>query len=69
MEMSNNAQWAIRYVDKSVPYYSERALYLASPDFSSPRKAHARARQTAKARLEKKLGRGKVQILSSECVG
>jgi hypothetical protein len=67
--MSNNAQWAVRYVDLTVPYHLERALYLASPDYTSPRKAHRKARATAKARLEKKLGRGKVRILSSECVG
>lgn len=67
--MSNNAQWAVRYLDLSVPYHSERALYLSSPDLASPKKAHARARSTAKERLEKKLGRGKVKILGSECVG
>lgn len=67
--MSNNAQWRVRYLDLSVPYHAERALYLASPDLASPSKAHARARKTAKERLTKKLGRGKVKILGSECVG
>lgn len=64
-----NAQWTVRYVDKSAPYYSERALYLASPDYVDTKRAHRTARATAKTRLERKLGRGKVQILSSECVG
>jgi hypothetical protein len=67
--MSNNAQWAVRYLDLTVPYHSERVLYLSSSDLANPRKAHARARATAKARLEKKLGRRTVKILSSECVG
>lgn len=62
-----NAQFAVRYVDLTVPYYSERALYFSSPDLADTRKAHARARKTAKARLEKK---GlKVKVLSSQCVG
>lgn len=67
--MSNNAQFAVRYVDLTVPYYSERALYLSSPDYANPKRAHRTARATAKARLEKKLGRGKVRVLGSECVG
>lgn len=64
-----NAQWRVEYLDLSVPYHSERSLYLSSPDLSKPKLAHKRARDTAKQRLEKKLGRGKVRILRSECVG
>lgn len=65
----SNAMWHVRYVDKTVPYYQERLLSLMSRDSLNPRKAHKLARATAKKRLEKKLGRGKVTILSSECVG
>lgn len=64
-----NAQWKVRYVDLTVPYYAERALYLSSPDYVKPHKAHKAARALAKKRLEKKLGKGKVTILGSECVG
>jgi hypothetical protein len=64
-----NAQFAVTYVDKTVPYYAERTLYLSSHDYVDTRKAHKVARNKAKSRLEKKLGRGKVQILSSRCVG
>ena len=67
--MATNAQWAVRYLDLTVPYHSERALYLSSTNLANPKKAHARARKVAKERLEKKLGRGKIQILGSECVG
>lgn len=62
-----NAQFAVTYVDLTVPYYSEKALYLSSADLADPKKAHARARKTAKERLAKK---GlKVKILGSRCVG
>lgn len=64
-----NAMWHVRYVDLTVPYYQERVLSLMSPDYVKPHKAHKAARALAKKRLEKKLGRGKVTILSSECVG
>jgi hypothetical protein len=57
--MVMNAQWRIRYADLTVPYHSERALYLSSPDLANPRKAHKRARDEAKRRLEKKLGAAK----------
>lgn len=64
-----NAQWRVQYLDLTVPYHSERALFLASPDYADPRRAHRTARAEAKRRLTKRLGRGKVRILSSECVG
>jgi len=67
--MSNNAQFRVRYVNLTASYYDERALYLSSPDLLDARKAFRRARDTAKARLEKKLGKGKVKILSTDCVG
>lgn len=64
-----NAQWKVRYLDLTVPYHLESALYLSSPDLAKPAEAHRRARSLAKERLEKKLGRGKVKVLGSECVG
>lgn len=64
-----NAMWHVRYVDKTVPYYQERVLSLMSPDYAKPAKAHKRARDEAKKRLTKKLGRAKFAVLSSECVG
>lgn len=64
-----NALWTVRYQDLSVPYHSERALTLSSPDLRNGKEAHRRARALAKQRLEKKLGRGKVKVLSSQCVG
>lgn len=64
-----NAMWHVRYVDKTVPYYQERLLSLMSRDSANPRKAHKLARDEAKKRLTKKLGRGKFTVLSSECVG
>lgn len=64
-----NAMWHVRYEDKSVPYHAVRTLSLMSHDYVNTRKSHKVARATAKARLERKLGKGKVVILSSECVG
>jgi hypothetical protein len=65
--MSSNAMWRVRYQDLTVPYYSEQCTVLMSPDLLNPKKAHARARATAKRRLAKKVG--KVKILGSECIG
>lgn len=60
-----NALWNVRYVDLKTGHRDH--LMLCSPDLKNPRAAHKRARDTAKARLNRK---GlKVTILGSECVG
>lgn len=62
-----NAMWWVHYTDKKAPQLGQQLLSLSSPDFADPRKAHKRARDTAKARLAK---RGVVAVnLTSRCVG
>ena len=60
-----NAQWWVRYTDAKTG--QSGMLSLSSPDLKDTRKAHKRARDTAKARLAK---RGvKAVDLNSQCVG
>lgn len=59
-----NAIWWVRYTDQ---HGREGMLSLSSPDMADPKKAHKRARDTAKARLAKRSI--KATGLSSKCVG
>lgn len=62
-----NAIWWVHYTDAKSPERGRQLLSLSSPDLADPKKAHKRARDTAKARLAKK-GVQAVD-LRSECVG
>ena len=59
-----NAQWRVDYTDQAG---QQRSLYLSSADLIDARKAHRRARETARSRLAAKGVRA--TDLHSQCVG